>query len=146
MGEWSVEVRTQSAYLAGSGYKDWTFGAGPEPRHTPRVLWTGARPAAFTIPTEDAGKVLAALDQILTHPAYARYLEIGQASSDFWWAEQHEDRIRLFGPFIAFGSRAPWAPHRSVELHYCSLADLRKVLANFAGSLADTPVPVENGT
>ncbi|MBE1574478.1 hypothetical protein ACFORH_38825 [Amycolatopsis roodepoortensis] len=145
MGEWSVEVRRESAYLTGSGYNDYVFGEGPEPHHVPRVLWDAEHPfgpadapdeivraVAFAVPAEDAGKVLAALDQILAHGEYGRFMQERQPETGVWRAERAEDLVRLHGPVIAFGSHKPWALHGSVELEYSSLAELRNVLAALA--------------
>jgi hypothetical protein len=145
MGEWSVEVRRESAYLTGSGYNEHVSGGGPEPRHVPRVLWDPEQPfgrddapheivraVAFAVPAEDTGNVLAALDQILAHPSYARFMQEHEPEAGTWRAERAGDLIQLHGPVIAFGSHKPWAAHGSVELEYRSLADLRATLAEQA--------------
>ncbi|WP_410673811.1 hypothetical protein [Amycolatopsis sp. cmx-4-68] len=145
MGEWSVEVRRESAYLTGSGYNDHVFDGGPEPRHVPHVLWDSEQPfgraeapheivraVAFAVPAEDAGNVLAALDQILAQPSYARFMQEHEPEAGTWRAERAGDLVRLYGPVIAFGSHKPWAAHGSVELEYGSLAALRAALAEVA--------------
>ncbi|WP_328604771.1 hypothetical protein OG943_32715 [Amycolatopsis sp. NBC_00345] len=142
MGAWSVEVRRESAYLTGSGYNDHVFDDGPEPRHVPRVLWDPEQPfgpadapqeivraVAFAVPAEDAGNVLAALDQILADPSYATFMQETEPQAGVWRAEPADDVIRFYGPVIAFGSHKPWALHHSVELEYRVLADLRAVVA-----------------
>ncbi|MER6665729.1 hypothetical protein ABT256_14395 [Amycolatopsis japonica] len=145
MGEWSVEVRRESAFLSGSGYHDHVYGDGPLPYHVLRVLWDGQHPfgqahaldeivraVAFAVPATDVGKVLASLDQILAHGEYSRFMQERQPETGVWRAERAEDSVRLHGQVIAFGSHKPWALHGSVELEYSSLAELRTVLAELA--------------
>ncbi|MDT8910888.1 hypothetical protein [Amycolatopsis sp. PS_44_ISF1] len=145
MGEWSVEVRRESAYLIGSGYNEHVFDSGPEPRHVLRVLWDPEQPfgradapheivraVAFAVPVEDTGSVLAALDQVLAHPGYATFMHEIEPQAGVWRAEPAANVIRFYGPVIAFGSHKPWALHHSVELEYRALADLRAVVAERA--------------
>ncbi|MYW96000.1 hypothetical protein G3I59_36705 [Amycolatopsis rubida] len=145
MGEWSVEVRRESAYLTGSGYNELAFDGGPEPHHVPRVLWDEEEPfgraeapdeivraVAFAIPAEDASKVRAALDQVIANPSYVEFMRENPAPAGTWRVEQADGLVRLYGPVIAFGSHKPWALHPSVELEYSSLAELRAALVELA--------------
>ena len=137
IGEWSVEVRQESASLAGTGFTQYVFDGAAEPRHAPRVLWDDERPfgltaypgepeiaraVAFAIPAEDARQVLAALDQILDHPSYRQYTRTQPPRAGVWRGERGVDLIRLYGPVVAVGSHKPWAVHHSVELEYRNTA------------------------
>lgn len=59
MGEYHVEVRSESFYLRGEDDYDHRFNGAPKPRHT---IWTNGGTAEFLI--EDIPKIRAALDQV----------------------------------------------------------------------------------
>jgi hypothetical protein len=140
MGEWSIEVRRESACLIGTGYANHLVNNRAEPRHTPRMLRGAAGSTAFAIPAEDVGKVVAALDQVLGHPGYAKYSADHPPRTRLWTTPGfHDDLIPLHGPVILLGSRIPWAVTDSVELPYDTVADLRDRIATFASPGVTVP-------
>lgn len=128
MGLWAVEVRTESAYLNGDlgAYNRWTQGEIADPPH--RTVYS-SKGVGFAVPVEDVPRVLAALDQIMSHPAYREWAANNSPTEDGWRSEMVDGMVRLFGPVIVFGDPAPWSPGGSVELEYRELAGLRAVLA-----------------
>jgi len=142
MGEWSIEVRRESACLIGTGYANHLVNNKAEPRHTPRMLRGSAgnklNPqteihTAFAIPAEDVLKVVAALDQVLCHPSYVKYSIDHPPRTRLWTTPGlHDGLIPLHGPVILLGSRIPWAVTDSVELPYDTVEDLRARIAALA--------------
>jgi hypothetical protein len=149
MGEWSVEVRRDSAYLHGTSPLGHERDGEPEPRHVPRVLrhrtfpldGTGTTPddrvergIAFAIPIEDVRKVVAALDQIMEHGAYQQFAtgSPDAMKSGVWSAPVVDgDLVQLHGPAVLYGGSRdePWRMG-AVKLAYSDVADLRRQLAS----------------
>jgi len=132
MGVWAVEVRRESAYLAGDlgEYNAWREGdCATPPTHTVY----GHKGTGFAVLAEDLPRVLAAFEQIAEHPAFNKWAA-GKASaileSNLTWRTEHVDgMVRAYGPVIVYGDPDPWTPVGSVELRYEDVAALRVELA-----------------
>jgi hypothetical protein len=151
MGEWSVEVRRESAYLHGTSPLGYERDGEPEPRHVPRVLrhhtvpidGTGVAPndgvergIAFAIPVEDVREVVAALDQIMDHDVYRQFVIDSRdgVKSGVWSTPVVDgDLVQLHGPAVLYGGSRdePWRLG-AVKLAYSDIADLRQQLSTLA--------------
>jgi hypothetical protein len=147
MGEWSVEVRRESAYLHGTSPLGHERDGEPEPRHVPRVLRHLTVPfdapgdgvergIAFAIPVEDVRKVVAALDQIMDHGAYRQFVTASPdaVKSGVWSVPVVDgDLVQLYGPAILYGGSRdePWRLG-AVKLAYNDIADLHQQLGTLA--------------
>lgn len=137
---WTVEVRTESAWLHAQ------HDAGDD---APRV---DTRPEVGDVETirvldvhmDDVARMLAAVDQILSHPAYGRYAAAGrdQNAPGGFEATVTGDRLQLTGPWDLFrqirtagylGDEEPAQALVGGEVAYWHLASMRAALATATG-------------
>lgn len=115
MNPWRTEVRSRSAYISGGRLR--------AHRHDGRDLHTG-----FAIPTTQARSLLAALDQILAHPAFPQ-----DADGPGHWTEWTVDSgwLYLSGPCYVYGvTGTGWVPSTAsvFEIDYSTMLAARNLL------------------
>lgn len=137
---WTVEVRTESAWL---NARHDAGDAAPLTDDRPKRVEGCETVRVLSVHVDDRAPMLAAVDQILDHPAYARYVAAGHVvhASGGFDATVAGDRVTLTGPWDLYrevrpagylGDEGPAQVVVGGEVAYRHLASMHAALAAVA--------------
>ncbi|MCF3960285.1 hypothetical protein [Streptomyces fuscigenes] len=127
---WDVEVRRESAYLAASVYVPATLSRERTTTAEERAGAWCAIGAWDTLAPGPRSALLAALDQVLTHPRYREWRAAGGAPlPDSITATLTDDRVLIHAPLIRYDDELDGGHFAHAELGYEYTAPLRAAVA-----------------